>query len=202
VRKKIIGMSVVIAVLAILCVQSVAAQANAWTDKPQYNPGEKGKLEISMLNEYDKPVSIYNITIRYPWYMYDAKEAKWMGNDTIKGDTSILKTMTEKGSSDDHYYKEVDFTVPSDGRAVSGYVNITFWTSEAIINEPHATYLDIAIPIPASLAGLDTWMVSLIVAVVVCTIILAIVIFLATRRARPYGFEALPPPPKPKAKAE
>jgi len=53
-RKKIVGMSVVIALLAILCAQSVTAQnlvVQTWTDKLQYEPGEKGKVKISVLNE-------------------------------------------------------------------------------------------------------------------------------------------------------
>jgi len=203
VRKKIIGMSAIIAVLAILCTQSVAAQITvyAWTDKPQYDLGEKGKLKISMLNELDEPVSIYNITIRYPWYVYDAQKGEWVGNVTIKGDNSILATMTEEGTEDDHYYQEVEFTVPNDGTAVLGNtITFSIWTSKGQISD-FAT-LSVAAPIwPMSLADLDTWMTSLLVAVVVCTIILAIVIFLATRGARPSEFVA-PPPPKPKAKAE
>ena len=203
VRKKIIGVSVVIAVLAILCTQSVTAQPpvpgitlNAWTDKPQYEPGEKGKLKISVLNELDKPVDIYNITLAYPWKVYDADKGEWMGNDTIKGETHILATMGSKGAANDHYYKEVEFTVPSDGRAIMGdTIYIDVWTSEGRI--PGSASLSVSAPSwPMLVVGLDTWMTSLMVVVVICTIILAIVVFLATRRTR------VPPLPPPKAKAE
>lgn len=204
VRKKIIGMSVVIAVLAMLCTQSVAAQITvyAWTDKPQYDLGEKGKLKISILNELDEPVEIYNITIWYPWYVYDAEKGEWVGNVTVKGDNTILATMTSKGTADDHYYQEVQFTVPSDGTAVLGdTITFSIWTSKGQV--PDSSDLLVAAPsLPMSLVDLDTWMTSLLVAVVVCTIILAIVVFLATRGARAPRIEAFPPPPKPKAKAE
>jgi len=207
-RKKIIGMTVIIAVLAMLCTQSVAAQnvtVRAWTDKPQYDPGEKGKLKISILNELDDPVEIYNITIIYPWHVYDAKEGEWVGNATMKGDTRILATMTSKGDEDDHYYREAEFTVPSDGRAVMpGSITVYVWTNEGLISE--SASLSVAAPsFPMSLTDLGMWMTSLIVSVVVCTIILAVVVLLATRRTRaPRALvtraPAPPRPPKPKAK--
>lgn len=206
-RKKIIGMFVVIAVLAILCTQSVAAQISvyAWTDKPQYNLGEKGTLKISVLNLYDEPVSIYNITIVYPWHIYDANKGEWMGNVTIKGDSSILETMTEKGTPKDHYYKAVPFTVPSDGTAIlDDTIYFMIWTSKGQTSD--SIHLEVAAPsLPMSIVSLDTWMTSLIAAVVICTIILAIVIFLATRgtrASRAFISEVPPPPPKPRAKTE
>lgn len=213
VRKKIIGMSLMIAVLAILCIQSVAAQditVYVWTDKPQYNPGDRGKLRISMLNELNAPVEIYNITIIYPWRVYDAKKGDWVGNVTIKGDTRILATMTSKDSENDHYYREVEFSVPSDGRAVmSGSISIGIWRSDPVLDEYFQTEfasLSVAAPsFPMSLMNLDMWMTSLIVAGVVCTIILAIVVVLASRRTRaPSAFppRALAPPPPPKSKAK
>lgn len=206
-RKKIVGVSVVIALLAILCAQSVTAQAiivHAWTDKIQYTTGEKGKLKISVLNELDDPVEIYNITIEYPWFRYDAETGEWVGNETLKGDTRILATMTSKGDENDHYYKEPEFTVPSDGRIMGNRIDIVIETSKGIISG----YADLSITTPnwpVSIAVFNTWMTSLIVAVVVCTIILAIVILFATRRTQaPRALiprASVPPPPKPKAKA-
>lgn len=203
-----------VAVLTMLFAQSVAAQnitVDAWTDKPQYDPGEKGKLKISILNELDDPIEIYNITIIYPWHVYDANKDEWIGNESVKGDTSILATMTSKDSEDDHYYLDVTFTVPSDGRAVmSGSISIGIWTSDPVLDERlHTTSASVSVAapsIPMSVMELDMWMTSLIVAVVVCTIILAIVVVLSTRRARaPRALvtraPAIPPPPKPKAKA-
>ena len=200
-RKKIIGMSVVIALMAILCAQSVTAQnltVNTWTDKLQYHPGEKGKLKISILNELDEPVEIYNITIEFPWFRYDAEKGEWIGNETIEGEPLAL---IESDGGD--HYEEVPFTVPTDGRAVMGStIDIDIVTSKGIrsgdtnllINAPNW---------PMSIVAFDTWMTSLIAAVVVCTIILAIVVLFATRRTQ--APRALIPrataPPPPKAKA-
>ncbi len=197
-RKKIIGAALVFAVLTILCTQSAAAEVYTWTDKPQYNLGESGKLIISMLNDYDRPVSIYNITVWYPWYIYDANEGEWVGNVTIKGTSSILATMTEKGTEDDHYYLEVEFTVPSDGTALlRDDVTYHIWTSERQISDD--VNLVVASPTwPMSIVGLDMWMTSLIAGVVICTIILAIVIYLATRGARA-SMPRVPAAPKAKA---
>ncbi len=202
-RKKIIGMSVVIAILAILCAQSVSAQAltvHTWTDKIQYAPGEKGKLKISVLNELDEPVEIHNITIEYPWFRYDADKGEWWGNKTIEGEPLAL---IESDGGD--YYTEVPFEVPSDGRAVMGNrIDVDITTSKGIISGD--TKLLISAPYsPLSIVAFDTWMTSLIVVAVVCTIILAMVILFATRRTQ--APRALiprvqaPPPPKPKAKA-
>lgn len=195
-------------ILIILCVQSVTAQLPVfvWTDKPQYNPGETGTLEISILNERDEPVEINNITIIYPWHVYDADKGEWVGNETIKGDNRVLATMTSKGDVDDHYYTDVKFTVPTDGRAImSGSIAVYIWTSKGIISE--SASLSVAAPSwPMALTDLDTWMTYLIVAVVVCAIILAIVVMLSSRGPRassgltPRAL-APPPPPKPKAKA-
>jgi hypothetical protein len=207
-RKKIIGMSVILAVLAMLCTQSVAAQditVYAWTDRTQYAPGEKGKLKISILNELEESVEIYNITIIYPWFVYDAEEGEWVGNETIKGDSRILDTMTSKGDVDDHYYLEIEFTVPSDGRSIiQDSMSIYIWTEDGLISRSPSLPVA-AQSLPMSLVGLDVWMTSLIVAIVVCTIILAIVVILSRRTTGPpRAFvpraPAPPPPPKPKAK--
>jgi len=207
-RKKIVGMVAIIAILAMLYTQAAAAPTiivNAWTDKAIYHPGEKGKLKISMLNlEENDAIEIYNITIIYPWWVYDAKEGKWMGNETKEGDTRILETVGSKGSEDDHYYLEAPFTVPSDGRAHSGSIYIGIWMSDPTNTEYRYTTsasLSVPAPEPRSLVGLDTWMTSLIVAIVICTIILAIVVILSKRGASPSRAlvsraPAPPPPPK------
>jgi len=203
-RKKIIGMLVGVAFLAMLCAQSVTAQPpvpgitlNAWTDKPQYEPGEKGKLKISVLNGLDEPVSIDNITIEYPWFQYDAEEGEWVGNETIRGEP--IATMTKKGTDNDHYYREVEFEIPSDGRVITGdTINIAVGTSKGIVSG-EADLLVTAPSWPISIVDMDTWMTSLTVVIVICTIILAIVVFLSTRGTRAPRMIA---PPPPKAKAE
>jgi len=199
-------MSVVIALLAMLCAQSVAAQVSSvyvyiWTDKPQYKPGEKGVLQISVLNNRTEPIEIKNITIEYPWFAYDAEKGEWVGNATIK-----LEPAEILASEGGKYYKEVAFTIPTDGRVAqypysAAEVEIVIGTSKGLIPEDVPLIIS-SVSTPMLVAGLDMWMTFLIVAAVVCTIILAIVVLLATRGARASRFEALPPPPKPKAKAE
>lgn len=203
VRKKIIGVSVVVALLAMLCAQSVTADVpdditfDAWTDKPQYNPGDSGVLTISILNEQSGPVEITRIYIEYPWFVYDASEDTWLGNATFEG--TPLAILTSKGGD---YYKEVDFTIPTDGRVLmDDYIIIVIDTSVGDITPPETLVpLNVAsISLPMEIVDLDLWMTSLIVAVVICTVILAIAVFLSRRAPAP-RFVA-PPPPKPKAKA-
>lgn len=207
-RNKIIGMSTIITLLAILCAQSAIAQPSisvyVWTNKPQYEPGEKGTLKISILNEGDEPVEIRNFTIVYPWFAYDADEGKWVGNETIKLEPAEILV-----SNGGKYYKPVEFTIPSDGRATmeNNEVTISIGTSKGIVTVlPKPELYISSVSLPMTIVAFDTWMTSLIVAVVVCTIILAIVIFLATRGPRTPGgliprAAVPPPPPKPKAKA-
>jgi len=209
VRKKIIGMSVVIALLTILCAQSVIAQppaipviVYAWTDKAQYKPGETGTLKISVLNELEAPIEIHNITIVYPWFGYDAEKGEWVGNETMEGNP--LATMTSKGTENDHYYTGVKFPIPTDGRVAQFLAGediiIDIGTSEGIIDDIEVPLLISSVSLPISITAFEMWMTSLIVAVVVCTIILAAVVFLATRRPRAPRVVA-PPPSPPKAKA-
>jgi hypothetical protein len=170
-----------------------------WTDKTQYKPGEKGTLKMSVLNERDDSIEIRNITIRYPWFAYDAEKG-WVGNVTIELDPA--ETLPSRSGD---YSKEVEFTIPTDGRVAYpsgvGEVNIGMGTDKGPIGADVNLFVS-SVSVPMVITGLDMWVTSLIVAIVVCTIILAIVILLATRGSRTPRFEALPPPPKSKAKAE
>jgi len=185
--KKIFGVSIVVALLVILWVQSVTAAPTVyvWTDKTQYNSGETGVLKISVLNLEDGPVEIHNITIIYPWHVYDAKKSEWVGNETIEGEP--LATMTSMGTENDHYYEEVEFTIPTDGRAAqlltAGTTNIVIATSDGIVYKT-ASLLVSGVSLPVSIVALDTWMTLLIVAVIVSIIILALVVIRSTRKAR------------------
>jgi hypothetical protein len=217
--KRILGVSIVVAFLGILWVQSVTAAAPAvyvWTDRSQYNRGETGVLKISVLNLEGGPIEIHNITIIYPWHAYDAKKGEWVGNETLEG--KPLATMNSMGTENDHYYKEVEFTIPTDGRAAqlltAGTINIGIVTSDGVVYKT-ASLLVSGVSLPVSIVALDTWMTSLIVALIVSIIILAIVVILSRRKARSSSAlvtraPALPPmspskptpKPKPKAKTE
>ena len=214
--KRILGMSIVVAFLAILWVQSVIAAPSVyvWTDESQYNSGETGILKISILNMDDGPVEIHNITITYPWHAYDAKKGEWVGNETLEG--KPLATMNSMGSENDHYYKEVEFAIPTDGRAAqlltAGTINIGIVTSGGVVHKT-ASLLVSSVSLPVSIVALDTWMTSLIVALIVSVIILAIVVFLSKRKVRSSSALAptspAPPPtstskptPKPRPKTK
>lgn len=193
-KKKIIAMSIVIAFLVTFYVQSVAAAytpvlgitITAWTDKAQYAPGERGKLKISILNSLDKPVDINEIYIEYPWFTYNAQgDGAWEGNETITGEP--LKTISSKGG---HYYTEVEFTVPSDGRIAGlsstewNTIRIDVETSEGKAYDFPAGILAMGTTLNMAVVDIDTWMTIMTAAIVICTIILAAVIFLSTRTPR------------------
>jgi hypothetical protein len=195
-RKKIIGVSVLFMALAMICAQAVAAQpmvtVDAKTDKPWYNPGDTGVLQISVLNTLNNPFSIINISITYPWKAYDANTGNWIGNETIRLAPSVA--VHEKGGS---YYTTADFTVPNDGGARGGDIGITVGTTNGTY--PTSAYIQVVGTttigvMPIEMLGLSTWMTSLGVIIVVCTIILAAVIIVATRGARVPRMIASPVP--------
>jgi len=186
------------AFLMMLYAHSVAANNDvtiyAWTDRVQYNPGETGTLYITVRNDLpDTDVIIKNISIVYiPWHAY--VEDHWEGNESF---TDINEICEMKGGV---YYKEVTFTVPTGGRGVSAIATITVTLDKPDHNpSPYPVGIDVVgLPVPTTIEDMDLWMTSLTLAMVVCAIILAIVIFLSTRGARTSRMVA----PPPKAKAE
>lgn len=197
----------VVALLAMLCAQSVAAQVvpgvtvYAWTDKSQYKPGETGTLKITILNERDEPVEVKSVSIEYPWFVYNGKTGEWEGNATV---TEGLPKWVNPG---DVYYTEVKFTIPTDGRVAAAVTtDIKVETGDGLASKGVPLWVSTT-SVPMSIEGFNTWMTSLTVALVVCTIILAIVVLNATRRTRapralvPRAPAPPKPPPKPKAKA-
>ncbi|MGQ9460059.1 MAG: hypothetical protein ACUVRA_02345 [Candidatus Bathyarchaeaceae archaeon] len=197
-RKKIIAISVMMAFLMMLYANSAAAQdevtIHAWTDKVQYKPGETGTLYITVRNDLpDTDVIIKNISIVYvPWHAY--VKDHWEGNQSF---TDINEICQMKGGV---YYKEVKFTVPTGGRGVSATAWITVKLDKPV-HDPDTYHVGINVagsPYPTTIEDMNVWMTSLTVAMVICTIILAIVIFLSTREARAPRMVA----PPPKAKAE
>jgi len=185
------------AFLMMLYANSAAAQEvtiHAWTDKVQYKAGETGTLYITVRNDLtDTDVIIKNISIVYvPWNAY--VKDHWEGNQSF---TDINEICQMKGGV---YYKEVTFTVPTGGRGVSAIARITVKLDKPV-HDPGTYPVEISVvgsPYPMTIENMDVWMTSLTVAMVICTIILAIVIFLSTRGARAPRMVA----PPPKAKAE
>jgi len=200
------AMLAIMAFLSILYAQPVAAQDGvtviAWTDLREYEPGQSGKLYITIRNDLqDTDLIIKNISIVYvPWHAY--VKDHWEGNASFT-DINVICKM--KGGV---YYKEVTFTVPTGGRGVSAEARITVELDKSDYN-PAREDVDIDVvgsPVPMTIEDMNLWMTSLTVAIVVCTIILAIAVFLGTRSTRAPGAfipraAVPPPPPKPKAKA-
>lgn len=198
-KRKIIVMLAMTLLSAILFVPLTKAQVTpafqvyAWVDKLQYAPGDSGTIYITIRNDMADEVYIYNITVIYPWHAY--VEDHWEGNDTIE-----VKTVVERDGG--VLNKEFTFEVPKDGRAaVSDDIDVYVYTDELGVQYKPAVISVANPPVHMALTDMDMWMTSLTVAIVICTIILAIVIFLSTRGARAPRVVAPPPPPPPKAKA-
>lgn len=158
---------------------------SAYVDKPQYMPGEDGRLYINILNYKDKPVEIENITILYSWFGY--VDNKWVGNETIIP-ASDEKALTKDGGK---LIKQVAFTVPNDGRILSGdgpgacEAQITVYFDDESFFE--SIPINVAYPQwHVSLQDMDKLMSLVtvqIVLTIVCTVILAAAIFLSRRKA-------------------
>lgn len=189
-RKKIVAMSVVAAVLLSFYVQFIAVtyadvpaelRVQVWTDRTQYDPGDKGKLRISILNGLDKPVDINEIYIEFPWLTYNAHTDEWEGNMTLPEDEEEpLATIASNGGD---YYTEVPFEVPNDGRVggLADWANVHVDTSEG--EDDFYAYISVmSSTLNMAIAEMGNWMTILTAAIVICTIILAAVMFLSMRR--------------------
>lgn len=159
----------------------------AWVDKLQYAPGESGILYITVRNDMlTKDVIIKNITIKFPWFSYNHAAGKWEGNRTIH---DIDFTAVRKAGK--IYDKQVEFTVPDDGRIIS--MDVQKIDIDVRDSNNNRYYLDsqvnISIDNPASHMAMEDMdkLISLmtvqVVLIIVCTVILAAATFLSRRRA-------------------
>jgi len=174
--------------LASLAYAQVPTTVNiyTWTDKTNYSPGEKSVLKIVIRNDRtDQDLILQNITILYPWFAYTGE--KWEGNDTIKIEPPPV--ITKNGGT---YTKSVDFTIPADGRAISGIytqspqINIVVTVDKAPYQYSRSAPIYIkSTPLYMSFEDMDklvTLFTIQVVLVIVCTIIIAATIFLSARR--------------------
>jgi len=199
-KRKIIVILIMTLLSMILFVSSTKVQAApeefyvyAWVDKLQYLPGDSGTLHVTIRNDLGDEAYVYNITIIYPWHAYVIDH--WEGNGTIE-----VKGVVERDGG--VLNKEFKFEVPKDGKALfaSDEIDVVVYTDELGEQDPDSPVL-ISVanpPVHMAVKGMDVWMTSLMVAIVICTIILAIVFFLSTRGPRAPRMVA----PSPKAKAE
>ena len=148
----------------------------AWTDQPQYSAGQSGKLYITYNNYRDSPVTIRNITIVFEgWWAYTS--AGWVGNFTyVPADAE--KTITEHTV---HTF-EVSFTVPSDGRAITTYVDLRVYTNMPSADQLLQRPIIDVVNTPIYMTQITTLFTIQVVLLIICTIIIAAAIFLSGRR--------------------
>lgn len=156
----------------------------AWTDKASYDPGESGKLTIVIRNDRaDVDLILYNITIEYPWFAYNGE--RWEGNDTIIIGETLLKNGGVKT-----YTRS--FTVPTDGRIAQATYGAQIVVTANVDKAPYSytsrtTIYIRGIAYPMAIQEWDK-MITLLtiqaVLLIVCTIIIAAIIFLSSRRPR------------------
>jgi hypothetical protein len=183
-RRKIVATSLVITFVAVMCIQSAfgengTVEVYAWTDKTQYNAGDSGTLHVTIKNGLEQAITIDDVKIWYPWHAYHADD--WVGNETIEIDPPALSG----GESRD---RPIHFDIPSDGRLLwSDQIHIEVWTVE--FDEPFTPDFArlpsvnvVSTHLPMMIKDIDRWMTILTAVIVICTIIVAAVIFLSTRR--------------------
>lgn len=146
----------------------------AWTNKPNYNPGESGTLYIVFYNNRDRALTLEKIIVTFEsWRAY--KDGLWEGNQTIAVNKAI--------ASGETHLIEATFTVPTDGRAVSTAIDIRVYTTEAgVISSPSAKQFYVYVSeTPNYMEQIVTLFTIQTVLTIVCTIIIAAAIFLSVR---------------------
>ena len=184
----LLGMAVMLMIVSMApaYAQQIPATVNiyAWTDKTTYNPGESGKLTVVIRNDRaDQDLILYNVTVVFPWFAYTGE--KWEGNYTVT--LSPPATLQKNGGVTKHV---VDFTVPSDGRAL--YTSHEISIRAAVDKAPYhydeeAPIYVKSTPFYMSLENVDKFITLFtvqVILVIVCTIIIAAAIFLSARRPK------------------
>lgn len=182
VKRKIFAIAILV-LSALLWVSLVSAQApktiTAWTDKPLYNQGESGKLSIALYNPQDSAITITKVVVTFEaWRAFN--EGVWEGNTTIDVNKALVSGET--------CLVETEFTVPTDGRAVTTPVEIEVYTKEAgILTMPRgeAFYIRVSEAPPNYMNQIVSLLTIQVVLMIVCTVIIAAAIFLSTRRPKP-----------------
>ena len=174
-NKKIFAL-VIMAVSALILIPLTNAQTpqqlTTWTDKPEYAPGETGTLNIVFYNYRASAVTIQKIIVVFNnWWAY--KSGQWEGNQTL----TVNQAVVSKGV----YATSVTFTVPTDGRAVSTSVDITIQTTEVGDIGPLEGSVAVTTT-PKFMDQIVTLFTIQVVLIIVCTVIIAVTIFLSVRR--------------------
>ncbi len=142
-----------------------------WTDKAEYGPGETGTLYIRFYNYGDSALTIKNITVVYEsWQAY--RNNQWEGNQTIIVNQAVIS----KGV----YANETKFTVPTDGRAATTSVSVTFEMDPS--GSTHVHYTIDVVQTPKYMDQIVMILTVQAVLLIVCTAIIAAALFLSARR--------------------
>lgn len=142
-----------------------------WTDKAEYGPGETGTLYIRFYNYGDSALTIKNITVVYEsWQAY--RNNQWEGNQTIIVNQAVIS----KGV----YANETKFTVPTDGRAATTSVSVTFEMYPS--GSTHVHYTIDVVQTPKYMDQIVMILTVQAVLLIVCTAIIAAALFLSARR--------------------
>jgi hypothetical protein len=150
-----------------------------YTDKPYYWPGGTGTLRFWVYNTGNTTLALESVTINYPWYN---GVGLWGGNVTIAPpkSTIILPGGSWSGTS--------SFTVPNDGRISSAGSNIIVAVATNETNVASYITMNIASkPSYFSLQNMNqllTWLIILVVAIVICTLIIVGAMFISACRLR------------------
>lgn len=177
VKIKIFLTLVAIALFAAAFAAPVNAAAHislyGYVEKTQYMPGEKGTLKIWVYNDGSEDVILKKIVIEYPWHSLYI----WEGNETMK---DINVAILEGGN----WTTSRSFTVPNDGRAISGNIRVQVSTDEVSTTEFFGINVASA-PYFFSLKDMEqltTLMTILAVLTIVGIVVIAGTIFLSARR--------------------
>lgn len=188
----LLGMAVMLMIVSMAPAkaQQIPATVNiyAWTDKTTYNPGESGKLTVVIRNDRtDQDLILYNVTVVFPWFSYTGE--KWEGNYTVTLSPPV--TLQKNGGVTK---RVIDFTVPSDGRALAStyYSSAKISIRVAVDKDPYHYDKDLPIyvksaPLYMSFEDVDklvTLFTVQVILVIVCTIIIAAAIFLSARKPK------------------
>lgn len=157
-----------------LAVAQPNLQIRAWTDKPDYMPGEKITLYIALNNTGTSALTVDNITVTYEsWRAYINDE--WIGDQTINVDKAMKIGETRR--------VETTYLVPTDGRAKFTPVSLIVSTDHGSNTYTDVAYIDVS-STPRYMEQIVTLFTVQVVLLIVCTIIVAATIFLSARRPR------------------
>jgi len=153
-------------------------------DKVQYAPGEQGTISITLRNTGDEPIELYNVTVIFTdWMLYTIDGWDEIGNWTID-----YRDLDPIGSDKTIELDDIQFTVPTDGRAASTWgstpVHMYLHTTKGILHEQQ--YINVISPSTYNLQkAMDNVVLLLSVGAIlaiISAIIIAAAVFLSGRR--------------------